>query len=166
MTCCTLTSRPSDLERTQFWVRDDDATQPTPTSTTSIFDNLCKYVRTAAKTVLPDRIYAPVKARGVSDRTQALFEQRTEAKASDTSPQQLKDLQKEIKGSCLRDFQEWVNDNVCDMEKANAVGDTRKVFAISNHLSKKGKKPPINLTSDNEGILLNQSPGLRADPYL
>ena len=40
------------------------------------------------------------------------------------------------------------------MEAANAAGDTRKIFAITNHLSKKAKQPPSNLTSDKDGNLL------------
>ena len=43
---------------------------------------------------------------------------------------------------------------VTDMEAANAVGDTRKVFKMVKHLSKSAKPPPKNLTSDANGSLL------------
>ena len=36
----------------------------------------------------------------------------------------MKTLKQEIKTSCLRDFQDWVDENVCKMEDDNAVGDT------------------------------------------
>lgn len=40
------------------------------------------------------------------------------------------------------------------MEKADAVGDTRKIFNLANMLSNKPKKPPVNLTTDSSGNLL------------
>ena len=98
-------------------------------------------MKKAAKEALPDKIYVPTKARGVSDRTAELFRKRSKVKASANGkmPSQLDEIQKEIKSSCLQDFVDWVNDNVKAMEAANAVGDTRKIFSIVNYLSKKGK---------------------------
>ena len=41
-----------------------------------------------------------------------------------------------------------------EMEKSDAVGDTRKIFNLVNRLSNKPKLPPTNLTSDKDDNLL------------
>lgn len=41
------------------------------------------------------------------------------------------------------------------MEKANDVGDVRRIFNLVNMLSNKPRPPPCNLTVDEEGNLLN-----------
>ena len=121
--------------------------------TESAYKALCKQIRQAAANALPNKIFTPCKARVVSDRTKALFDRRSKATTS-TSTSELASIQKEIKSSCLKDFQEWVNTNVLQMEAAEAVGDSRKIFRIAKHLSKKGGQPPTNLTSDEDGNLL------------
>ena len=54
----------------------------------------------------------------------------------------------------MRDFKDWLDEVVTDMEAANTVGDTKKLFKMVKHVSKRAKPPPKNLTSDTNGSLL------------
>ena len=63
-------------------------------------------------------------------------------------------MQKDIKESCLRDYVEWVDTCVQEMEKANDFGDVKKIYKLVNKLSRKPKPPPSNLTKDEQGNLL------------
>ena len=101
--------------------------QPQTQDTEQIFTQLCSNILTAAKATLPDKTYVPSKARGVSERTKLLFEKRSEATAQNTTPTQLKEIQQDIKKSCLQDYTDWIDVNVREMEAVNAVGDTRKL---------------------------------------
>ena len=73
------------------------------------------------------------------------------------SAREYRNIQSEIKESCLQDYKDWVNRCVTEMEAANAVGNTRRVFAITNKLSKKPKQPPQNLSTDESGSLLKSA---------
>ena len=52
-----------------------------------------------------------------------------------------KAIKDEIKKSCLQDFKDWVGDVVAEIEKANEVGDVKKIFNLVNMLSNKPKAP-------------------------
>ena len=122
--------------------------------TEQVFEQLNSNILTAAKTTIPDKVYVPTKARGISERTRLLFEKRSEATAQTTSPAQLQELQNDIKKSCLQDYTEWIDSNVQGMEAANEVGDTRKIYEIVRHLSKKAEQPKTNLTKDKQGNII------------
>ena len=66
----------------------------------------------------------------------------------------LQRIKANITNSCRDDFKAWVTEAVEEMEKADAVGDTRKIFNLANMLSNQPKKPPVNLTTDSASNLL------------
>ena len=49
---------------------------------------------------------------------------------------------------------DWVEESITDLEEANVVGNTTRVFKIVKKLSNKPKPPPVNLTHDKDGSLL------------
>ena len=59
--------------------------------------------------------------------------------------------------STLKDYTDWIEKNVCEMEKTNSTGNSRRMYDIFNLLSAKPKPPPHNLTTDEEGNLLKSA---------
>ena len=92
--------------------------------TGATYQQLCETILKTAKTSLPDKVYSPSKAGGVSDHIKALFQKRSDATRQNTTPAQLKSIQNEIKKSSLQDYKDWVDENVSTMEKENVIGDT------------------------------------------
>ena len=76
--------------------------------------------------------------------------------------QVFKDLQKKIQESCLQDYRCWVDENVSEMEKANTDGDIRKIYRLVNTITGKPRKPPCNLTTDQNGNLLQTPEAISA----
>ena len=63
-----------------------------------------------------------------------------------------KKIQEEIKESSLQDHAEWVHKCAEEMEQANGVGDTRKLYKVVKVLSGKvDKKPAVDLNMDDKG---------------
>ena len=102
--------------------------------------------------------------RDVSSRTRALFKKRSRMTRSNSSKQQFKNIQSQIKESCLKDFQDWVDKCVMEMEAANNKGDIKRVYHLVKKLSNKPKPPPSNLTSDDDGNLF-KSPKDKAERW-
>ena len=88
----------------------------------------------AAKTILPTKKNKPLAKRGVSDRTKQLIDQRKKLVQRGATKKQYKQLNRRIKESCRLDFVEWVDESIKDMEHANAVGDSSRVFKIVKKL--------------------------------
>ena len=64
----------------------------------------------------------------------------------------------EIKESCLNnDYKNWVRSCVTEMEEADKVGITSKVYHLVKRLVGKPKPPKINLTTDAAGRLLSST---------
>ena len=91
----------------------------------------------------------------VTSRTKKLYKaKRKLQKHGNPQLKPLKTIQKQIRASCLQDFHDWVEASVSEMEKANTMGDVRRIYNLVNGLSKKPKQPPCNLTTDADGNLL------------
>ena len=120
------------------------------------YETMCAAIKAAAEKTLPPRKKKSSSVeRKVSSRTKQLYKlKRSMQKRSRVSRKDLNHLQKQIQESCLSDFKEWVNNAVVEMEKADAVGNTRKIFNLVKMLSNKPKTPPTNLTHDDAGNLL------------
>ena len=116
------------------------------------FEKLCSAAKSAARKSLPTKAESVLTQRMVSQRTKNLIKQKRSLRKDKKA---LKLIKAKIKESCLQDFKAWVSDTVSDIEKANELGDVRKIFNLVNLLSNKPKAPPCNLTKDDEGNLLN-----------
>ena len=119
------------------------------------YETMCAAIKAAADKSLPPRKKKSPVERKVSARTKQLYKlKRSMQKRSRVSRKDLNNIQKQIQESCLSDFKEWVSNAVVEMEKADAVGNTRKIFNLVKMLSNKPKTPPTNLTHDKAGNLL------------
>ena len=120
------------------------------------YESMCAAIKAAADETLPPRKTQSFVERKVSNRTKKLYKlkKRLQSRAG-VSKKELQKIQQRITQSCCDDFKKWVNDAVIEMEKADAVGNTRKIYNLANMLSNKPKRPPTNLTTDDEGNLLN-----------
>ena len=118
------------------------------------YENICRTVLEAADRVLPKRKSTRAPIRGTSERTKKLMAKRKRMNRMNSSRADFKKIQKAINDSCLKDYVEWVDSCVQEMEKANSYGDVRKIYNLVNKVSKKPKPPPSNLTTDEEGNLL------------
>ena len=127
------------------------------------FKNLCSAVAKAAVT-LPKVRAGRMPTREVSDTTNNLFQQRVRvgnqinsnsSRLSRTAKRRkrkrrrdrrlrnlARDITLKIKDSCFDDYKSWVVRCVNEMEKANSVGDTRKIYKIVKKLAGKPKPPP------------------------
>ena len=119
------------------------------------YDTMCKATNSTAKKILPPKKHQSFVERKVSARTKRLYKIKKAMQSKrNASKKDLDKMQRRIKESCTQDFRDWVSRTVIEMEKADAKGDTRKVFNLVNRLSNKPKRPPVNLTSDKNGKLL------------
>ena len=118
------------------------------------YKNLCTAIHKVAKAVLPAKGSMAMRERCLSAKTNSLFKKREKMSKKKNSPEEFKAIQSQIKDSCLKDFKDWVDGCVTEMEFANQRGNSKKVFRIVNQLSKSAKPPPKNLTSDSNGTLL------------
>ena len=116
---------------------------------------MCAAIKKTAKKTLPPRKPKSFVERKVSTRTKHLYKlKKSMQKRATVSKADLNKIMHQIKESYLNDFKQWVQNAVVEMEKADAVGNTRKIFNLVNMLSNKPKRPPTNLTSDKDGNLL------------
>lgn len=92
------------------------------------FDKLCLVAKAAAKKLLPTRKENVMTQRMVFQRTKNLIRQKRRLRKDKKT---LEKVKAEIKSSCLEDFKTWVSDTVTDIESANEVGDTRRIFKQS-----------------------------------
>ena len=111
----------------------------------------------AADKILPKRKRKVSQDRGISIRTKRLMAKRSKMIKRNSSRTKYKKIQRKIKESCIRDYVDWVDSCVSEMEETNKYGDVRKMYNLVNKISKKPNPPPSNLTRDKEGKLL-QSP--------
>ena len=93
-------------------------------SATGMHAKMCDAINYAVDTVLPTIIRKKGIKRKVSEKTQVLYDKRTNMK--DTKAQ-YKEVQEQIKQSSLQDFKDWVSEWAETMQAANAVGNTHKV---------------------------------------
>ena len=120
---------------------------------TSFYKYICTAIHHAIDTALPD-----VQKRGgrsqrkVSESTKALYAQRTALKNGTQG--QYDALQKRIKEAGINDFQNWVQEHCVEMQAAESVGDTRKIYQSVETLCNKKHRPEPNLTSDGQGNTL------------
>ena len=117
------------------------------------FNDLCGAIHKAAKEVLPQRKTGKMPTRGISKHTKTLFLERARMRRSDSRRKYAR-IQRKIKKSCLADFNHWVEGCVFEIEAANAVGNSKRVYALVKKLSCKPRPPPVNLTSDSKGNIL------------
>ena len=115
------------------------------------FEKLCLAAKEAAKKSLPTRQKSALTQRMVSQRTNNLIRQK---KLCRKDKKALKEIKARIQESSLLDFKTWVSDTVSDIEKANELGDVRKIFNLVNMLSNKPSQPPSNITKDEHGNIL------------
>ena len=122
-------------------------------SATAIYDKMCTAISFAVDAVVPTRTQGQGVHREVSDRTKALFEQRTRLCKKGTAAQ-FKSIQAKIKESSLADFEAWVQRCAEEMSKAAGHGDMRAVYKGVNTLAQKQAKPPSNINTDEQGNTL------------
>ena len=174
-------------EKSEAYCKNNDSDLTNPFEVAAAwFENLCTSVSKAAELSLPKLRVGRMPTRKVSDVTSDLFGQRSatsrklEACLSCPSrstrsrkrkrrrarrlKQSARDITLRIKNSCFDDYRVWVEKCVLDIEKANAVGDTRRIYKIVKKLAGKPKPPPANLTKDAQGNLL-QSPVATANTW-
>ena len=137
------------------------ATLPTASPET-LYDQWTKAAKKAAKDTLPLKAKSKMLARDVSARTKRLFTEKERMSKINNTSQEFKEIQKKIKTSSLQDYVDWVDNNVSQMEAANARGDTGTIYRIVRHISDKPKAPPQNLTTDEDGNLLKSAEDLAA----
>ena len=124
------------------------------------YDTLCMAINFAMQSVLPIREKSQHAKRAVSQRTKALFEKRTNMGKSDKkwSNVDYKRIQRQIRQSSMQDHAEWIEECAEEMQAANDVGDTRKLYAVVKALSGKvDKKPPIDINVDAQGGLISNA---------
>ena len=116
------------------------------------YADMCGALQYAIST-LPDIARTTHIVREVSQRTKDLFAKRVKlGRKKSVSEGEFKAVQRDIKDSTLADFKQWVDKWVQDMDEANKVGDTKRVWKGVRVLSGKvNTKPPINLTQKNDG---------------
>ena len=112
-------------------------------------------IKYAIDTTLPNTERNGGTKRCVSATTKGLFEKRTRMKNRNQA--QYSELQKKIRESSLRDFQNWVEEHSKKMNKANGHGDTRAIYKSVKELSASRRKPPKNLTTDGHGKILQNA---------
>ena len=118
------------------------------------YANICSSILEVADKILPRKISKKVPRRDTSQRTKYLFSKRQRMTRRNSSKRQFKDIQSKIKESCLKDFNDWVDSCVKEMESANKLGDVRRIYHLVKKLSNKPKPPPTNLTKDEDGTIL------------
>ena len=119
------------------------------------FGAICDAVKKAAKTTLPRKTVKTYVQRKISSHTNDLFKQkrRLQQKRGNVKAE-LKGIKSKIKASCLQDYRSWVETTVKAMEQANEAGDIKRVYKLVNHITGKPRKPASNLTTDENGKLL------------
>ena len=118
------------------------------------YENLCNSILGIADKVLPRKRKKKAPRRETSQRTKDLFAKRQRMTKRNSTKKQFKDIQSRIKESCLKDFQDWVDKCVREIEDANNLGDIRRVYNLVKKLSNKPKPPPSNLTKSADGKIL------------
>ena len=121
----------------------------------SWYNSICKAIKESAKLHIPMRGDSKPTQRNVSERTKALFAKRASLMSRGASKSAIRKIRRQIKNSSLQDYKDWLDTTISDMEAANMVGDTKKIFRLVNFISGKPQAPPINLTKDGNGNLLN-----------
>ena len=115
------------------------------------YEALCTSIKNAADKVLPKRKGTHVPERLTSERTKRLMEKRTRMNRKNSSRAQFRRMQKKIKESCLKDYVDWVESCVGEIEEANDYGDVRRIYHLVNKITRKPKPPPTNLTKNENG---------------
>ena len=123
-------------------------------SATDFYKCVCVAIQQAIDTVLPDVQKRNGRAqRKVSEATKALYDKRTALRNGTQG--QYDALQKQIREAGLNDFKTWVQEHCKDMQAAEAVGDTRRIYQSVESLCNKKKRPEPNLTTDGQGKTLD-----------
>ena len=104
------------------------------------YSAICDSIKEAAKIHIPLRGDFKPTQRSVSERTKALIAKRISLVSRNASKSAIRKIRKQIKRSSLQDYKDWVAKTVSDMESANKVGDTKKIFRLVN-LSPANRKP-------------------------
>ena len=98
------------------------------------YENICSSILRVADKVLPKkRSKRNLPEREVSQKTKALYAKRRRMTKRNSTKKQFQRIQTQIKESSLRDFNDWVDNCVKEMEAANGKGDVRRIY----HLVKK-----------------------------
>ena len=155
----------SDHQDDAFSALDDVVAARLPIDSESRYDSLCKAICDTAKETLPVKKSLAMAERCVSARTSQLFTQREKMRKKKNSKEQFNLVQSQIKESSLQDFKDWVEKCTEEMEMASTVGDSKKIYQIVQHLSKKALPPPRNLTHDSDGKLLKSPEEIAAMWY-
>ena len=121
-------------------------------STHKIYSDMCATITHVIEETLPTVKKRRRAKRKVSERTAALYEQRTNMKGCTQG--EFDELQAQIKQAGLDDFKDWVQEQGDIMAEANGRGDTKKIYEVVNALKGKSDKPPTNLTTDGQGGML------------
>ena len=105
-------------------------------------------VKEAAEEALPKTVEHKPTQNKVSERTRHLFKKRDKMHPSKNTKEEFAALTKEIQESSIKDFKDWVNVCVTDMESANEQGNARRTFAVLKyHLLKASPRKPTGTSS-------------------
>ena len=120
--------------------------------TAKLYHDMCVAISHAVDTVLLTVPRRRRVKRKVSERTKALYEQRTNMQGCTNG--EYKELQAQIRQAGIQDYRDWVTAQGEVLSEANGRGDTKKIYEVVNALKGKSEKPPTNLTTDGNGKLL------------
>ena len=123
-------------------------------STTEMYDKFCKAVAHATETVLPDKKPGSGIRRKTSERTKNLYEKRTCMKGNKADYTR---IQKKIKESCLRDYEDWVGEWADCLQESDQKGDTKGIYQAVKALARKQEKPPTNISKDANGKVFSSA---------
>ena len=77
-----------------------------------------------------------------------------------------KKIQRQIRESSLQDHAEWIERCADDMQSANDVGDTRRLYSIVKNLSGKvDNKPTVDINVDSQGSQISNAKDKAATWY-
>ena len=128
---------------------------PHDADATTLHQHMQSAIQHAINSVLPDVPKTTGVRRDVSERSKSLYKKREKMRGCNQA--QYDGLQKAIRESRLRDFQEWVEKHSQKMQEANGHGDVKKIFKSVNELAGERQKPPKNLTTNGQGGMLNSA---------
>ena len=111
-------------------------------------------VKEAAEEALPKKVEHKIAENKISERTRTLFKKRDRMHPGKNTKDEFAEVRRQIQESSIRDFKDWVNECVSEMETANEQGNARKTLTVLKHLTKKPKPPPQGITRKEDGELI------------
>jgi len=87
-----------------------------------------------AMATLPARKQPPLRKRNVSNRTKELYATRSN-QFDKLTPEERREISREIKKSCRKDYREYIRSVVDQIAAADLVGDTRAISRLTKSIS-------------------------------